>query len=60
MSIVDPCNDRGNDIRDSQIEGLNQRQLDQDYWRDVQRPGRGAQSSVLCTPGCAMVRYDSS
>jgi hypothetical protein len=36
---VDPRNDRGNDTGDSQIEGLNQRQLNQNYWRDAQRPG---------------------
>ena len=36
---VDPRNDRGNNTGDSQIEGLNQRQLDQNYWRDAQRPG---------------------
>ena len=36
---VDPRNDRGNDTGDSQIEGLNERQLDQNYWRDAQRPG---------------------
>jgi hypothetical protein len=36
---VDPSNDRGNDTGDSQIEGLNQRQLDQNYWHDAQRPG---------------------
>ena len=36
---VDHRNDRGNDTGDSQIEGLNQRQLDQNYWRDAQRPG---------------------
>ena len=36
---VDPRNDRGNDTGNSQIEGLNQRQLDQNYWPDAQRPG---------------------
>ncbi len=36
---VDPTNDRGNNTGDSQIEGLNQRQLDQNYWPDAQRPG---------------------
>jgi hypothetical protein len=36
---VDPRNDRGNNTGDSQIEGLNQGQLDQNYWRDAQRPG---------------------
>jgi hypothetical protein len=36
---VNPNNDRGNDTGDSQIEGLNERQLDQNYWRDAQRPG---------------------
>jgi hypothetical protein len=36
---VDPRNDRGNDTGDSQIEGLNQSQLDQNYWRDALRPG---------------------
>jgi hypothetical protein len=36
---VDSRNDRGNDTGDSQIEGLNQSQLDQNYWRDAQRPG---------------------
>ena len=32
---VDPRNDTG----DSQIEGLNERQLDQNYWRNAQQPG---------------------
>jgi hypothetical protein len=36
---VDPSNDRGNNTGDSQIEGMNQRQLDQNYWRHAQRPG---------------------
>jgi hypothetical protein len=36
---VDPSNDRGNNTGDSQVEGLNERQLDQNYWRDAQRPG---------------------
>jgi hypothetical protein len=36
---VDHSNDRGNDTGDSQIEGLNQRQLNQNYWNDAQRPG---------------------
>ena len=36
---VDPHNDRGNDTGDSQIEGLNERQLDQNYWRNAQQPG---------------------
>ena len=36
---VDPRNDRGNDTGDSQIEGLNQRQLDQNYWPNAQRAG---------------------
>ena len=36
---VDPSNDRGNDTGDSQVEGLNQRQLDQNYQQDAQRPG---------------------
>jgi hypothetical protein len=30
---------RGNDTGDSQIEKLNQGQLDQNYWRNAQRPG---------------------
>jgi hypothetical protein len=36
---VNPSNDRGNNTGDSQVEGLNERQLDQNYWRDAQRPG---------------------
>lgn len=36
---VDPSNDRGNNTGDLQVEGLNERQLDQNYWRDAQRPG---------------------
>jgi hypothetical protein len=36
---VDPSNDRGNNTGDSQVEGLNERQLDQNYWHDAQRPG---------------------
>ena len=36
---VDPSNDRGNDTGDSQIEGLNQRQLNQNYWHDAQQRG---------------------
>lgn len=35
---VDPRNDRGNDTGDSQIDGLNQRQLNQNYWPAAQRP----------------------
>ena len=35
---VDHRNDRGNDTGDSQIEGLNQGQLDQNYWRNTRRP----------------------
>ena len=36
---VNPRNDRGNNTGDSQIEGLNERQLDQNYWQAAQRPG---------------------
>jgi hypothetical protein len=36
---VDPDNDRGNDTDDSQVDGLNERQLDENYWPDAQRPG---------------------
>ena len=36
---VNPRNDWGNDTGDSQIEGLNERQLDQNYWRNAQQPG---------------------
>jgi hypothetical protein len=36
---VDPSNDRGNDTGDSQVDDLNQRQLEQNYWHDAQRPG---------------------
>ncbi len=36
---VDPSNDRGNNTGDSQVEGLNERQLDQNYWRNAQRQG---------------------
>jgi hypothetical protein len=36
---VNPANDRGNDTGDSQVEGLNERQLNQNYWHDAQRPG---------------------
>jgi hypothetical protein len=36
---VDPRNDRGNDTGDSQIDGLNQSQLDQNYWQNALRPG---------------------
>ena len=36
---VDPSNDRGNNTGNSQVEGLNERQLDQNYWRNAQRPG---------------------
>ena len=35
---VDHRNDRGNDTGDLQIEGLNQGQLDQNYWRNTRRP----------------------
>jgi hypothetical protein len=38
---VDRSNDRGNKTGDSQVEDLNQRQLDQNYWRDAQHPGGG-------------------
>ena len=36
---VDRSNDRGNNTGDSQVEGLNERQLNQNYWHDAQRPG---------------------
>ena len=36
---VDPRNDRGNNTGDAQIDELNQRQLNQNYWREAQRPG---------------------
>jgi hypothetical protein len=36
---VDHRNDRGNNTGDSQIDGLNQRQLDQNYWPASQQPG---------------------
>ena len=36
---VDPSNDRGNNTGDLQVEGLNERQLDANFWRDAQRPG---------------------
>lgn len=36
---VDHSNDLGNNTGDSQIDGLNQRQLDQNYWHEAQRPG---------------------
>ncbi len=36
---VDRSNDLGNDTGDSQVEELNQRQLDQNYWREAQQPG---------------------
>lgn len=35
---VDRRNDLGNDTGDSQVDGLNQRQLDQNYWREAQQP----------------------
>ena len=46
---VDHSNDRGNDTGDSQIEGLNQRQLNQNYWNDAQRPG-GVPNPPYYTP----------
>ena len=39
-----------------QIEGLNQSQLDQNYWRDAQRPGGVPNPPVLCAPSCATLR----
>ena len=36
---VDRSNDRGNNTGDSQVEDLNQRQLNQNYWHDAQQPG---------------------
>ena len=36
---VDTSNDSGNNTGDSQVEGLNERQLNQNYWHDAQRPG---------------------
>jgi hypothetical protein len=49
---VDPRNDRGNDTGDSQVEGLNQRQLDQNYWPNAQRPG-GVPNPPYYTPQTA-------
>ena len=36
---VDHSNDAGNDTGDSQVEGLNARQLNQNYWNAAQQPG---------------------
>jgi hypothetical protein len=46
---VDPRNDRGNNTGDSQVEGLNERQLDQNYWREAQHPG-GVPNAPYYTP----------
>jgi hypothetical protein len=47
---VDPRNDRGNDTGDSQIEGLNQRQLDQNYWPDAQQRQVGVPNPPYYAP----------
>ncbi len=36
---VNPANDLGNNTGNSQIDGLNQRQLNQNYWPDAKQPG---------------------
>jgi hypothetical protein len=46
---VDHRNDRGNDTGDSQVDGLNQRQLNQNYWHDAQRQG-GVPNPPYYTP----------
>ena len=46
---VGPSNDRGNNTGDFQIEGLNERQLDKNYWHDAQRPG-GVPNPPYYTP----------
>ena len=56
---IDQSNDRGNNTDDSQIEGLNERQLDQNYQRNAHRPGRCAPSAVLCTPSLAALRQSA-
>ena len=36
---VDHSNDAGNNTGDSQVEDLNARQLNQNYWHNAQQPG---------------------
>jgi hypothetical protein len=36
---VDHRNDKGNDTGDSQVDTLNQGQLNQNYWHNAQQPG---------------------
>ena len=39
IDVFNAMKDFGNDTGDPQVEGLNQRQLDQNYWHHAQRRG---------------------